>query len=183
MKRFKRGLAILLSTCMIGGMMPITTSAQESVTGNTAQTEDTAISEIQALIDALPDADSITEDSAEEVTAQLDAIDEAKAELTDEELAQLDLTRYDASVAKMMALMGMEGAGEAMSAANVATPKYFSWYADKTLDVSKVSAEEINPQVYTIYNESVVGDRAHCALASAFGVYWKGGGLGLIVKS
>ena len=117
MKRFKRGLAILLSTCMIGGMMPITTSAQEPVSGNTAQTEDTAISAIQALIDALPDADSITEDSAEEVTAQHDAIDEAKAELTDEELAQLDLTRYDAAAAKMMALMGMEGAGEATFAA------------------------------------------------------------------
>lgn len=29
--------------------------------------------------------------SAEEVTAQLDVIDEAKAELSDEELAQLDL--------------------------------------------------------------------------------------------
>ena len=43
MKRFKRELAILLSTCMIGGMMPITTSAQESVSGNTVQTEDTAI--------------------------------------------------------------------------------------------------------------------------------------------
>ena len=117
MKRFKRGLAILLSTCMIGGMMPITTSAQEPVSGNTVQTEDTAISAIQALIDALPDADSITEDSAEEVTAQLDDIDEAKAELTDEELAQLDLTRYDAAAAKMMALMGMEGAGEATFAA------------------------------------------------------------------
>ena len=43
MKRFKRGLEILLSTCMIGGMMPITASAQESVSGNTVQTEDTAI--------------------------------------------------------------------------------------------------------------------------------------------
>lgn len=43
-----------------------------------------------------------------EDTAQLDTIDEAKAELADEELAQLDLTRYDAAVAKMMALMGMD---------------------------------------------------------------------------
>lgn len=110
MKRFKRGLAILLSTCMIGGMMPITTSAQESVSGNTVQTEDTAISAVQALIDALPDADSITEDSAEKVTAQLDTIDEVKAELSDEELSQLDLTRYDAAIARVMALMGMEGA-------------------------------------------------------------------------
>lgn len=87
MKRFKRGLAILLSTCMIGGMMPITTSAQESVSGNTVQTDGTAISAIQALIDALSDADIITEDSAEEVTVQLDSIDEAKAEFADEKLA------------------------------------------------------------------------------------------------
>lgn len=87
MKRFKRGLAILLSTCMIGGMMPITTSAQKSVSGNTVQTDGTAISAIQALIDALSDADIITEDSAEEVTVQLDSIDEAKAEFADEKLA------------------------------------------------------------------------------------------------
>lgn len=40
-------------------------------------------------------------------------------------MGKLDLTRYDAAVAKMMALMGMDGAGEAMLAASVATPKYF----------------------------------------------------------
>ena len=165
MKRFQRGLAILLSACMIGGMMPLPASAEESVSGNTvqtesteqvqengeagtgglnkenkqpgteeapsedekssetdnetgsetesetvtdAETEDTAISAVQALIDALPDADSITEESAEEITAQLDAIDEAKAELTDEELAQLDLTRYDAAINKVMVLIGMK---------------------------------------------------------------------------
>ena len=120
MIRFKRGLAILLSACMIGGMMPLTTSARESVPGNTVQTESTeqvqengeakgtAISAVQTLIDALPDADSITEDNVENVTSQLDAIDEAKAELTDEELAQLDLTRYDAAINKVMALMGIK---------------------------------------------------------------------------
>ena len=239
MKRFQRGLAILLSTCMIGGMMPLPASAEESVSGNTVQTESTeqvqengeagtgglnkenkqpgaeeqssetekqpgteeqssetgeqpgteeapsedekssetdhetgsetesetvtdtetegtAISAIQALIDALPDADSITEDSIEEVTAQLDAIDEAKAELTDEEMAQLDLTRYDAAVAKVMALMGMEGAEKPMTAATVAKPQYFSWDAGQTLDVSKVSAEEINPQVYTMDTKDAV---------------------------
>ena len=244
MIRFKRGLAILLSTCMIGGMMPLPVSAQESVSGNTVgteqvqengeagtggrnkenkqprteeqssetekqtgteeqssetgeqpgteeapsedekssetdnetgsetesetvtdtesetvtdtETEDTAISAIQALIDALPDADSITEDSVEEVTAQLDAIDEAKAELTDEEMSQLDLTRYDAAIARVMALMGMEGAEQPMLAANVATPNYYSWNADKTLDVSKVPAEEINPQVYTMDTKDAV---------------------------
>ena len=196
MKRFQRGLAILLSTCMIGGMMPLPASAEESVSGNTVQTENkenkqpgaeeqssetekqpgteeqssetgeqpgteeapsedekssetdhetgsetesetvtdtetegTAISAIQALIDALPDADSITEDSIEEVTAQL---------------------------AKVMALMGMEGAEKPMTAATVAKPQYFSWDAGQTLDVSKVSAEEINPQVYTMDTKDAV---------------------------
>ena len=41
MIRFKRGLAILLSTCMIGGMMPLPVSAEETVSGNTVQTEST----------------------------------------------------------------------------------------------------------------------------------------------
>lgn len=56
----------------------------------------------------------------------------------------------------MMALMGMDGAGVAMLVANVATPKYFSWDANKILDVSKVSAEEINPQVYTMDTKDAV---------------------------
>ena len=233
MKRFQRGLAILLSTCMIGGMMPLPASAEESVSGNTVQTESTeqvqengeagtgglnkenkqpgaeeqssetekqpgteeqssetgeqpgteeapsedekssetdhetgsetesetvtdtetegtAISAIQALIDALPDADSITEDSIEEVTAQLDAIDEAKAELTDEEMAQLDLTRYDAAAAKMMALMGMDGAGEAMLADMDTSPQYYTMQPGSTLDVTTVQMGELKPRVYQL---------------------------------
>lgn len=47
---------------------------------------------IEELIAALPD--EVTADNAEDVKAQLEAIDEAKAELTDEELDQLDITRY-----------------------------------------------------------------------------------------
>ena len=148
MNRFKRGLAILLSTCMIGGMMPLPASAEETVSENIvqtecientenlenapsedekssetdhetgsetesetvtdAETEGTAISAIQALIDALPDADSITEDNVENVTSQLDTIDEAKAELSDADISQLDLTRYDAAINKVMVLMGMK---------------------------------------------------------------------------
>ena len=148
MNRFKRGLAILLSTCMIGGMMPLPASAEETVSENIvqtecientenlenapsedekssetdhetgsetesetvtdAETEGTAISAIQALIDALPDADSINEDNVENVTSQLDTIDEAKAELSDADMLQLDLTRYDAAINKVMVLMGMK---------------------------------------------------------------------------
>ena len=148
MIRFKRGLAILLSVCMIGGMMPLPASAEETVSENIvqtecientenlenapsedekssetdhetgsetesetmtdAETEGTAISAIQALIDALPDADSITEDNVENVTSQLDTIDETKAELSDADMLQLDLTRYDAAINKVMVLMGMK---------------------------------------------------------------------------
>lgn len=43
-----------------------------------------------------------------------------------------------------------------MLAANVATPTYYSWDSNKTLDVSKVSAEEINPQVYTMDTKDAV---------------------------
>ncbi|MGE9908447.1 InlB B-repeat-containing protein [Lachnospiraceae bacterium SGI.231] len=57
------------------------------------------VERVQAMIDALPDAEEITEDNAEEVTAQLEAIDEAKAELTDEEIDELDITRYMAAAA------------------------------------------------------------------------------------
>ena len=39
MNRFKRGLAILLSTCMIGGMIPLPASAEETVSENIVQTE------------------------------------------------------------------------------------------------------------------------------------------------
>ena len=138
----------MLSTCMIGGMIPLPASAEETVSENIvqteciektenlenapsedekssetvhetgsetesetvtdAETEGTAISAIQALIDALPDADSITEDNVENVTSQLDTIDEAKAELSDADMLQLDLTRYDAASDKVMALMGMK---------------------------------------------------------------------------
>ena len=62
--------------------------------GNAA--EAMTVERVQAMIDALPDA--------EEVTAQLEAIDEAKAELTDEEIDELDITRYKAAAAALGSL-------------------------------------------------------------------------------
>ncbi len=52
------------------------------------------VERVQAMIDALPNAEKITEDNAEDVKAQLEAIDEAKAQLSDEELDALDFSRY-----------------------------------------------------------------------------------------
>lgn len=50
--------------------------------------------DVQDLIDALPDTTTINEDNAEDIEAQLEAIDNAKAELSDEELDNVDFTRY-----------------------------------------------------------------------------------------
>ena len=56
------------------------------------------------MIDGLPNAEEITEDNAEEVKAQLEAIDEAKAQLSDEEIDELDMTRYAEAAAALGAL-------------------------------------------------------------------------------
>lgn len=58
---------------------------------------DEAVSAVQALIDALPAAEDISDANADEVSGQLDAIDEAKQALTEEQAARLDLTGYDAA--------------------------------------------------------------------------------------
>ncbi len=50
--------------------------------------------DVQDLIDALPDATTINEDNVEDIEAQLEAIDNFKADLSDEELDSIDFTRY-----------------------------------------------------------------------------------------
>ena len=50
--------------------------------------------DVQDLIDALPDPTTINEDNVEEVETQLEAIDNLKADLSDEELEGVDFTRY-----------------------------------------------------------------------------------------
>lgn len=71
----------------------------ESVSDSDAGTQDTgaddekkaAVQKVQALIDALPE--TVTVENAESVSAQLEAIDEAMAELTEEQREELDMTR------------------------------------------------------------------------------------------
>ena len=67
-------------------------------------TELSAADQVQAMIDGLPNAEEITEDNAEKVKAQLDAIDEAKEKLSDEEFDELDMTRYAEAAAALGAL-------------------------------------------------------------------------------
>lgn len=74
---------------------------------------------VQQMIDALPD--TVTEENAEDVRTQLTAIDEAKAELSDEELEALDITKYQAAVEALLKLEGMAGANEAEVLADTIT--------------------------------------------------------------
>ena len=66
--------------------------------------EAVTVASVQAMIDALPNAEEITEDNAEDAKAQLDAIDEAKEKLSDEEIDELDMTRYTEAAAALGAL-------------------------------------------------------------------------------
>ena len=67
---------------------------------------DAAVQAAQALIDALPDG--VTADNAEALSAQLIAIDEALAALTEEQLAALDITRYGALCEAMTTLTAVQ---------------------------------------------------------------------------
>ena len=78
-------------------------STAESVSDSDAGTQDTgaaddekkaAVQKVQALIDALPE--TVTVENAESVSAQLEAIDEAMAELTEEQCEELNMTRLHA---------------------------------------------------------------------------------------
>ena len=84
---------------------------------------DKAVQTVQALIDALPAAEDISDANADEVSGQLDAIDEAKQALTEEQAARLDLTGYDAAAAAVLALAGEPDANEPVLLAAIAGTK------------------------------------------------------------
>ena len=84
---------------------------------------DKAVQTVQALIDALPDAEDISDANADEVSGQLDAIDGAKQALTEEQAAQLDFAKYDAAAAAVLALAGEPDANEPVLLAAIAGTK------------------------------------------------------------
>ena len=92
-------------------------AAEESgQTGTSNDAPTITAADVQALIDALPEAETISEDNTADVEVQLEAIDEAKVQLSDEDFAVLDFTRYDAAVAALMALSGEPGAAFTLQA-------------------------------------------------------------------
>lgn len=80
-------LALFLCLGMVVGLLPAVAFAEES----------TAAEEVQKMIDALPDADTITAENCEYVTTLLEVIDDAKSLLIDDEQNTLNLTKYNAA--------------------------------------------------------------------------------------
>lgn len=68
-------------------------------TGGDTGLQNAAVQAVQKLIDALPA--EVTPENADEIATQLMAIDEALSTLTDEQIAQLDMTRYEALCAAL----------------------------------------------------------------------------------
>ena len=100
-------------------------AAEESgQTGTSNGASAITAADVQALIDALPEAETISEDNAADVEVQLEAIDEAKVQLSDEDFAVLDFTRYDAAVAALMEISGEPDTAFAPQTANDHTHCY-----------------------------------------------------------
>ena len=70
--------------------------------------------DVQALINALPEAETITEENAGAVMTQMEAIDAAKRALTEEQISALDIVRYTAAAEALETLAGRANAQSPM---------------------------------------------------------------------
>lgn len=120
-------ISTLLCFCLIGMMTPVAVRAENGDNnaggGVVEKMEESPctcrICKVQELIDILPVAENITAENYDEVATQLEAIDNAKLELTDEENGQVDYTKYNAAISKMMELQGQAGAEVPMPAMQI----------------------------------------------------------------
>ena len=111
----KRVLSLLMALALCFTMLPTAALAQQTGAADVYTTgEDTAVQDkqaaeavraAQALIDALPD--EVTADNAEEIAAQLANLDETLAALTEEQLAALDMARYEALCEQLAAQVSL----------------------------------------------------------------------------
>ena len=153
----KRVLSLLMALAMCLSMLPATALAEELGTGAAeTQTEQQvpekpkqeeqpvedqkqeeesgeAVQAAQALINALPE--EVTAENAEEIKQQLMALEAALEKLTEEQLAQLDMTRY---AALCEALTNLTAEQEEQADAHtgehgIALPEGESWQGVSTL--------------------------------------------------
>ena len=111
--------------------------------------------DVQDLIDALPDPTTINEDNVEEVKAQLEAIDNLKAELSDDELDSIDFTRYvEVATVLEQLLYGVQESSNQGESIRLSTSTFASnekevsdvtslvdALADSTIDVIKLAGD------------------------------------------
>ena len=101
---------------------------QEEQQEDPAVKQDEAVANVQAMIDALPDAeklDGMGDAALEAVTAQLAAIEGAMEDMTDEQLDKLEAARYEAAVSALAQLGG--GDAPAIMAAASGVTEYKLW--------------------------------------------------------
>ena len=108
---------------------------------------------VQSLIDALPDADMITEDNADAVMDQLEGIDAAKMNLTDAELEALDFSRYIAVVSVLNALTsdGIVPMAAEDTGATITYKPEITWQRTKELVYSEAGLEGLYADAKTGY--------------------------------
>ena len=125
----KRVLSLFLALTLCFSLLPTAALAEEAGAaqdtanaGSTYTTGEDTVVQIgeesdpvqvpQALIDALPE--DVTAENAEEIEQQLMALEAALEALTEEQLAALDLTRYEAVCAALAELTAMHPAEETL---------------------------------------------------------------------
>lgn len=141
---YRRWLAGLLAIVMVCTLLPTTALAAE----NDEAPWETTVEQVQALIDALPDAESITDDNRADVEVQLNAIDETKLALSAEELAGLDISRYEAAATAVLALDGEDsGTGVPISTMTIFVKMLTGTHI--TLEVEPAATiEEVKQLIY-----------------------------------
>lgn len=97
-KQRKRIYTALLCTCFLFSTASVPVSAAETEQGEMTALLNTkgvvTVESVQAMIDALPDAKDINDDTIEEVRTRFQAVVDAMQQLTDEEQKELNTSRY-----------------------------------------------------------------------------------------
>ena len=113
----KRVLSLFMALALCFSLLPTAAFAEtagadpsspytvgEDTDGQDKKTDE-AVAAVQKLLDALPD--EVTEENAADIEAQLMAIDEAMAALSEAQLAMLDMTRYEALCAALVSQVSL----------------------------------------------------------------------------
>ena len=108
-----RLLSMVLCLCMVLTVLPVQTLALTGCEHGAS----CSICPVQNLVDALPDR--VTAENRDAVAAQLSAIDSAKKNLSDAEMAQVDFGKYQSAIAAINALQGQAGAEIPMAAMQI----------------------------------------------------------------